>query len=225
MQTMTNDPVVVRVVENLTTINKSAVDLIVTENNFNEWSENLFAIKKAIKQVNDKRMDFTRPLEEAKKKLIAEARGVTDPMEATVELVEAALLVYQLEVQRKAEEHERFLVQQELERLEKEKEELVEQAVDNESDYALDEAEVVEQQIEEVKHVSTEVSATKRTNFVTTSISKKWAFELLDFSKVPDEYKMLNEVKIRKMISGEYGTHEIAGLNIYQKASLSSRRR
>ena len=222
---ITNDPLVIHVVNEIATINKSAVDLIVTEDNFGEWSDNTFAIKQAVKQVNTKRKEYTDPINATVKKLIAEARIVTDPMEVTVKLVDAALLVYTLKVQKEAEEKERLLKQQTLDELEDKKEELVEQAMDNESDYALDEASIVEEQIEEVKNVNTAVSAVQRTNHVTTSVSQKWVFELDDFSKVSDEYKMLNEVKIRKAISGEYGTHEIPGLVIFKKANLTSRRR
>ena len=222
---ITNDPLVVRVVSEIAIINKSAVGLIVTEDNFNLWSENLFATKQAIKQIDTKRKGFTSPINGTIKDLIAEAREATDPMYTMIKLVEKALIVYTLKVQKEAEEHERFLKQQEIERLEAEQKELMEQAVENDSDYALDEAIEVEEQIEEVKHVDTVVSATQRTSHVTTSVSQKWIFELDDFSKVPDEYKMMNDVKVRKAISGEYGTHEIPGLVIFKKANLTSRRR
>lgn len=220
-----SDVFIINVMEEIAVISNQTTDLIITDENAEFWSDNLFAIKQGIKNVDTKRKGYTDPLNGTIKGLILDARTVTDPMNATKKIIDKAMLVYVVEKRRKEEEHLRFLQQKELERLEAEKKELMEQAVDNDSDYALDEADKVEEQIESVQNMDTEESGRVQSQRVTSSLSKKWVFTLEDFDKVPDEYKMLNEVKVRKMIAGKHGTHEIPGLKIYEEDVLTSRRR
>lgn len=44
------------------------------------------------------------------------------------------------------------------------------------------------------------VSRTHRGDFTTTSMKKAWAFEVEDFSKLPDEYKLPDLTKIRRVV-------------------------
>ncbi len=52
-----------------------------------------------------------------------------------------------------------------------------------------------------------------------TQTSKYWTFEVVDFSKLPDLWKSVNEVAIRDTI--RTGVREIPGLKIYQEDRLS----
>ena len=52
-----------------------------------------------------------------------------------------------------------------------------------------------------------------------TQTRKVWVFDVVDFSKLPDEYKMLNTVIIRDAIRS--GVREIKGLKIFQEEQLS----
>ena len=52
-----------------------------------------------------------------------------------------------------------------------------------------------------------------------TQTRKVWMFELVDFSKLPDEYKQMNPIKIRQAIHA--GNTEIKGLKIFQEEQLS----
>lgn len=46
-----------------------------------------------------------------------------------------------------------------------------------------------------------------------------WTFEIIDSSQVPDQYKVVDEVKIRAAIRS--GVREIAGIKIYQDKQIS----
>ncbi len=48
---------------------------------------------------------------------------------------------------------------------------------------------------------------------------KRWTFEIIDFSKVPDDYKSLNNTEVNGAIRS--GIRDIPGLKIYQEESLS----
>ena len=54
-----------------------------------------------------------------------------------------------------------------------------------------------------------------------TVISKVWKFELEDLSKVPSEFLVLDEVKVRAAIRD--GRHKISGINIFQKSQMGVR--
>ena len=76
----------------------------------------------------------------------------------------------------------------------------------------------------EVKAAPAPASFSTGGSFTATKIkgaTKTWTYETLDLSQVPREYLQLDEVKIRQAIAA--GTRSIAGLNIYQKDSISLR--
>ena len=52
-----------------------------------------------------------------------------------------------------------------------------------------------------------------------TQTRKVWTFEVVDFSKMPDEYKMLNNVAVNQAIRD--GVREIKGVKISQEERLS----
>jgi septal ring factor EnvC (AmiA/AmiB activator) len=52
-----------------------------------------------------------------------------------------------------------------------------------------------------------------------TQTRKVWTFEVVDFSKVPGEYKSINQVAVNQAVRS--GVREIKGLRIYQEEKLS----
>ena len=52
-----------------------------------------------------------------------------------------------------------------------------------------------------------------------TQTRKVWTFKVVDFSKMPDEYKMLNNVAVNQALRD--GAREIKGVKIYQEEKLS----
>jgi len=48
---------------------------------------------------------------------------------------------------------------------------------------------------------------------------KRWTFEVIDFSKIPEKFKIVDELGIKESIRN--GTREIPGIRIYQTESLS----
>jgi len=49
-----------------------------------------------------------------------------------------------------------------------------------------------------------------------------WDFEIVDFAQVPDEYKVIDEKKVRQAIN-RLGIREIPGLRIFQKKTIVKR--
>ncbi len=217
-----HDPIVMQWIDEYKQLDNPT---IVTDDNAQMASDNLRSIKEQIKEINARRMKMTRPMDEAKKEIMRQARELLQPLEEAKNSLESHLLKYQVEKKRKEEEHQRMLIEQERQRLLEEQKELEEQAAMNESDLALEDALAVEEEIKAVDNIEIKATGRVRSTYSTSTIRYKWTHSLVDFSLVPDEYKKLDDVKIRRVITGDNGTREIPGLKINKEAVLSTRGR
>lgn len=52
--------------------------------------------------------------------------------------------------------------------------------------------------------------------------TKTWTFEIVDESKVPDEYKIIDEKAIRGVVKATKGKMQIPGIRIFQKSNIAS---
>jgi hypothetical protein len=55
------------------------------------------------------------------------------------------------------------------------------------------------------------------------SIRTDWDFEVVDFAKLPDQYKIADDKKIRAVVKAMKGSIEIPGVRIYSKQTVSQR--
>lgn len=56
------------------------------------------------------------------------------------------------------------------------------------------------------------------------SVRTDWDFEVTDFAKLPDQYKLADDKKIRGVVKAMKGAVEIPGVRIYSKQTVSQRR-
>jgi hypothetical protein len=56
------------------------------------------------------------------------------------------------------------------------------------------------------------------------SVRTDWDFEVSDFTKLPDNYKIADDKKIRAVVKAMKGAIEIPGVRIYSKQIVSQRR-
>ena len=140
--------------------------------------------------VEAKRLEFTKPLNQSLRAINSNFKRVTEP------LVSARRILTQKVVSWKTAERVRI-----------EKEEARRRKIQ----------EAHEKKGHEVKApVYIERPDNKIGNVQTR---KMWSFEVIDFSKLPDEYKQMNPVKIRQAVNA--GAREIKGVRIYQEEKLS----
>lgn len=153
-------------------------------------------LKNKIKIVEEKRKDYTQPLDEAKKRIMEDFKGITKPLEEFIARLDVEMLSWHQAEQKR--------LNAEQARIEKE---ALEQAKKNNV------SEVVVPVVNEIK--------TTRTSIATTSVVKRWTFRVLDVTQIPREYLMLDERLVNEAI--RKGERKIPGIEIYQEEKIGSR--
>lgn len=167
-----------------------------TNDEYTQAGDFLKQIQTKIKKIEAKRVEYTKPLDESKKRIMADFKALTEPLEVLVGEIKSKMThFYKQEQIRLADEQ----AKREAEALAKAKEEGVSEVT----------VEVVEQPKSQVGEVAT------------TTVKKVWKWEFEDASKVPHEYFTIDEKKINQAVRD--GVREIAGIRIYQEDQLSVR--
>ena len=189
----------------------------------------LKTIKELNKKIEDKRKSFVEPLN----KVVANINADFKPMSERLKRIEAdiknKILAYVQEEERKVNEEKK---RREEEARKKEAERLAEienlKKLEQKATNPLV-AEAIKEKIEEAESNVAEIVTYKKPVTAVNSVGggkvftkKVWTFELVDLSKVPLEYLMIDTVKINNAI--REGVIEIAGLHIFQKNIMASNR-
>jgi len=154
----------------------------------------------AKKEVDSRRRFFTDPLNQQVKNINDLFRGYSDPLGQADKIVRNKVLVYQAEeAKRVAEEQQRAL------------EEAKAQA-EEASKYPAEEFVPIPISMVE------EPEKTVRAGAGSATTRQVWAFKIVDPSKVPDEYKAIDEKKIAAVVKA--GIRNIPGVEIYLTSSL-----
>jgi len=153
-------------------------------------------IKDMEKIVEDKRLTFTKPLNESLKNINDTFKKMREPLEQARDLLTKKILTWKrTEAERVAAEQAAWRKIQEAEA---------------ELRRLQNKPEIIEEPITIAPVVN------KIGNMQTV---KRWTYAVVDLTQVPDCYKMLDAVALREAI--RTGVREIPGVKIYQEESLS----
>jgi len=174
-------------------------------------SDFLRNIKDTEKKIEDKRLEFTTPLNQSLKAINVTFKNLTAPLAVAKKIVSDKILSWrsiEAEKIRKAEEEAR---EAEAEKIRK-----IQEALKAEGD-AKKKQEMIEEIVkaEELKPIIKK----QETTIGSSQARKIWTYEVVDFSKVPDKYKEISKTEINASIRA--GERNIDGLRIYQKEILS----
>lgn len=173
-------------------------ELVITSNeDYTKAGDTLKVVQNRIKKLEEKRKEYTQPLDESKKRIMADFQSISKPLEDFVQQVKSKMVEWYREEQKRKDEEQKLL---EAEALKKAKEE------------GKSEVEVV--------IVNQEVK-TQRGDLATTSVKKVWKFTVEDETKVPREYLCVDEKKIKLAMSD--GVRKIEGVKIFQDEQISIR--
>jgi len=149
----------------------------------------------AKKEVDSRRRFFTDPLNQQVKSINDLFRNYSDPLEKADKIVRNKVLIYQAEEAKRVAEEQRKVAEKARTQAEKA------------GEFAPIPINIVE-----------ELEKTVRAGAGSATTRQVWTFKIVDPSKVPDEYKVIDEKKIAAVVKA--GIRSIPGVEIYPTSSL-----
>jgi hypothetical protein len=172
--------------------------VITNQDEFLQAGDVLKLCKDKIKEVDEERKSYTAPLDEAKKRLMAKAKAITEPIEAYIDKINKAMSDWHIEQNKIRKEEE--------ERIEKEKDDYYKKC--QEDGTMPKDIDLMTKQPEAIE------TKTTRGNIATTSMVETWDFEIINPEEVERQYCSPDEKIIRQAIKS--GVREIKGIKITQ---------
>ncbi len=170
---------------------------IASPEQYSEASDILRTVQLRAKQIEEKRLSYTRPLDASKNQIMHDFKLVLEPLEKFIDELKAKMIGFA-----KAEQAKRDKEQKEIEAV------------------ALKEAKETGQS-EIVVPIVNEPVKTTRSSLASTTIKKTWKGKVVDESLIPREYLSVDQVKINAAVRA--GVRKIPGVEIAQEENLSQR--
>jgi hypothetical protein len=179
----------------------AAARVILTDVDVASATDDLSLLARLKRSLEDKRKEYTGPVNDHLKAINEAFKVVGAPFEEADRITRTKVLAYRAEQERKRRETE------EINRLRLE-------AAQREA--AMNQGEITEAVV--VLETPAAPPAHVRTDSGTLGTSMVWKFEVTDFQALPDEYKMVDSVKLGKVVRA--GLHNIAGVRIWEEETL-----
>lgn len=195
-------------------------------------AEELGSIKAKAKQLDELRKSMTRPLDEAKDRIMDLFRGPQDLLAKAETTIKGAISTWQAEERRKADEARRAAeeaARKERERLEAERKAAEEAAREaaaagDESAAAAAQAHavVLAAEAEVVEHLAPAV-VEQPTKLAGIATRQDWYFEIVDEAAIPREFLVVDEKKVRAYVKAMKSDAKIPGVRVFAKDVISAR--
>lgn len=180
---------------------------------------------KELKSLKTRIIDFFKPSKEAAAKshklIVANEKSFTDRLDSAEKIAKQALLKYQLAEEEKRKAEERKLQAQADEKARKEREKLEALAAKADASGKTEKAEALRQQAEVVEAPVVRVES--RVEAKGSSIRKTWRAKVVDPSKVPDDWWIINQDALDTFARGTKGSMPIQGVEFYEDSGLAVR--
>jgi len=154
-------------------------------------------VKMKIKNIDEQRKSWTRPIDEAKSKIMKDVKTIIDPLEKFKKHIESKMVEWW-----------------EVEKIRKDAEQ---KEIDKKALAEIEEKGEGEVDVEVVNDLKTQ-----RGNVATSTVVKRWTYKIIDEDKIPRKYLSADDKKINQAIN-KGRERKIEGLEIYQKARINSR--
>lgn len=194
---------------------------ISNDGEMHQVAELLRRIKTHAKDLNEKRLEITRPIDESKARIMAMFRPIEDKLKNAENIIKRGILSWEAKI---AEENRR---QQEIaNRAAKEAEERARAALVVKAETAIAEGkpELAVAYVEKAEAVivaPVNVAVERRASGI--SIPKIWKFKIIDPNLIPDEFWILDETKIGKVVKAMKETTKIPGVEAFEEATVSAK--
>lgn len=177
-------------------------------------------VKTKIKDLTEQRLAITRPMDEAKKKVITMFEQPLYRLETLESGLKNTILVYEQEMA----EQRRLQQEAENERARKQEEARKAALVDAaEAAIETGNVDLANRFLDNAENTHVEpinVAASKRPGIASKS---NWKWRVKDESKIPKRFWMLDEKKINAVVRAEKKSCEIPGIEVYEEKILAAR--
>jgi len=168
-------------------------------------TNDLSVISRMIKVVEDKRKEYTVPLNLHLDNINGSFKLLSGPLSEAQLTTKKKMLAYYAEIERQ---------RQEAERIEQEKYKLAQQEMELKGEHTVDLTPVERPE---------EAPRTVRTEFGTTSQRQNWKWEVIDFSRVPDDYKVIDSTMLNSIAKKHHDQKPVPGIRFYDEPTLQVR--
>ena len=196
----------------------------------------LSAIKGRYKELDERRKQITKPLDEAKQRVMDLFRQPLDDLKEAESIIKKAISNFAdeqerivREAQRKLEEEARKKAEEERRRKEEQERQWREKQAKLEAEGKFEEArkaqEKADQRALEAQSVVEEVVPLVMTNIQTKGISyrEQWKAEIVDIDLLPREYMLPNQQALDKVAQATKGTIPISGVRFICNKIVASK--
>lgn len=195
--------------------------LIENDDHMQQAAEMLRTIKTRSKELNEKRLEITRPIDESKNQIMALFNPVQEKLKQGESILKAAILAYERKI---AEENR--LMQIQANKLAEEQAAAKAAAIIRDAEQAMDDdkpelALAYVAKAEEVKPVSVNVAAQRRPSGI--SIPKHWKHRVINPELVPPEFRLIDEKKLAKYATAMKESAKVPGVEFYEEATVSAK--
>ena len=211
------DPRVAPVAKEVTTLTDQVDTFEVgNANDYEHGAGMLMTIKALSKDVESKRKKITQPLDQAKQEVMDLFRPLTDALSNAERKVKQRLVAWKSEQDQIARENQRKAD----ERARKERDRLQKQADEADEKGRGGRAEILRDRAATTIAVAPPTAAPKVAGISTRPV---WKFEIVDASKVPDQYKTVDEKKIGGVVRALKGDTDIPGVRVWEESTMAAR--
>ena len=194
---------------------------IATMTDYQLAGEELKAIKRRMKELDDLRKSMTRPLDEAKKRIMAMFSPVEDGLKKAENLIKRAMLGYQQEQERKRQEEEarlRKIAEDEQRRRDALAAKQAEKA------RARGNEERAQEILENVPIIPIPVVLKEQPKVKGIATREIWKFRVANVSLLPREYMLPNGKMLLAFAQATKGTIPVPGVEFYSEEIIAARR-
>ena len=197
------DKAVIALYEQSLKLEQYALALVITDmDNIKSATNDLSIISGLKKAIEEKRKEYTQPINEHLKAVNEAFKSFTEPLNRTDQITRHKILDYRNEQER---------IRQEQERINKLKAEaaLAELALKGEVE-----------ELPEPIEVTPEQPTRYRAEMGTTSMMDVWKYEVTDFALLPDEYKVVDSSMLTAVARKHHDQKQVAGVRFYNEPTL-----
>ncbi len=177
----------------------------------------LKGLKAIQKEVNDTLDPVIKSTNTAHKEALSAKKKHTEPLKKAEQIVKGKMATYATEQERVRRDEERKL---QVEARKREEERLLKEAEQAEAEGDTD---AVEELLEEPVVAPPVVLASTTPKVAGISYTTVWKFRIKNPAGIPDKYKLIDEVKIGKIVKAMKDQTDIPGVEVYSEQSVRAR--